>query len=81
MHAIRQLSKKHQFQMLWTEDAGIFTEEELDKYDVVVFLNNDGDILNLAQQQAFKQVHRLGFLDWVVSMGVHRQRQSHKIAL
>ena len=52
--AIRALGTRHQFDVFWTEDASVFTDQELEKYDVVLFLNNDGDILNEAQQKAFK---------------------------
>lgn len=55
VQAIRSLGDKHQFKVFWTEDAGIFTDDELKKYDVILFLNNDGDVLNDSQQQAFQR--------------------------
>ncbi len=43
-----------------TEDAGIFTAEKLQPYDVVVFLSTTGDVLNAAQQAAFQEYIRSG---------------------
>jgi type 1 glutamine amidotransferase len=36
-----------------TRDASVFTDENLKKYKVVVFLNTTGDVLDSAQQEAF----------------------------
>ena len=48
--AIMALGKKHGFNVDTTEDASIFKEVNLQKYNVVVFLNTTGDILDDAQQ-------------------------------
>ena len=53
--AIRALSKEHGFTMFATEDASIFKQDELRKYNVVLFLSTTGNILNDEQQQAFEQ--------------------------
>ena len=53
--AIRDLSIKHEFTVDTTEDASIFKEETLKKYNVVVFLHTTGDILNEAQQLEFNR--------------------------
>jgi type 1 glutamine amidotransferase len=52
--AIKELGKKHHFTADATEDAGWFTETNLAKYQAVVFLSTSGEILNDAQQAAFK---------------------------
>jgi cytochrome c len=43
-----------------TENAGVFTDENLPKYAVVVFLSTTGDVLNDAQQAAFERFTRRG---------------------
>ena len=43
-----------------TEDAGFFTNDNLKKYDAVLFLSTTGNILDSAQQQAFEQFIRSG---------------------
>ena len=43
-----------------TEDAGLFTSGNLNKYDAVIFLSTTGNILDSAQQQAFEQFIRSG---------------------
>ncbi len=55
VQAIKELGKKHYFDVFWTEDANVFTKEKLADFDVIIFLNNDGDILNDNQREAFKQ--------------------------
>lgn len=48
--AIRQLGQQHGFSVEATEDATIFEEQSLQRFNVVVFLNTTGDVLNDAQQ-------------------------------
>ena len=48
--AIKDLGKKHGFSVDITEDAEVFNEEDLSKYNVLIFLNTTGDILNETQQ-------------------------------
>jgi len=44
-----------------TEDAAVFTKKGLKPYKAVVFLNTTGDVLDSAQQQAFKDfIHKGG---------------------
>lgn len=43
-----------------TEDAGRFTDSGLANYDVVVWLNTTGDVLNPEQQAAYERFHRSG---------------------
>ncbi len=43
-----------QFQIDATEDATVFSQENLARYKVVVFLSTTGDILDASQQRAFE---------------------------
>ncbi len=52
--AIKQLGTEHGFHVDATEDASYFTAENLAKYKAIVFLSTSGNILDEAQQQAFK---------------------------
>ncbi len=52
--AIQQLGAEHRFHVDATEDSGCFTATNLAKYKVVIFLSTSGDILDDAQQAAFK---------------------------
>ncbi|NRB52498.1 MAG: ThuA domain-containing protein [Saprospiraceae bacterium] len=58
--AIIALGKKHGFQVDTSEDASIFKEVHLQKYNVVVFLNTTGDILDEAQQLEFNRFIQAG---------------------
>ena len=48
--ALIDMGKQKGFTVDTTEDASIFTEEELQRYNVIVFLSTTGDILDNAQQ-------------------------------
>jgi len=65
--AFKQMAEEHLFSMTWTEDANIFNTQSLEQFDVVVFLNTSGNILNEAQKSAFKEFIRNG----KGFMGVH----------
>ncbi|MEM6700451.1 MAG: ThuA domain-containing protein, partial [Bacteroidota bacterium] len=58
--AIAELGKKHGFTVDTTEDASIMKEKNLKKYDVIIFLNTTGDILNNAQQLEFERFIQAG---------------------
>lgn len=58
--AIIQLGKENNFSVDTTEDAAVFTPENLKKYAVVVFLSTTGDVLDDQQQSAFEQYIRSG---------------------
>lgn len=59
--AIQELGKQHDFNVSWTEDAGAaFKDEELRKYQAVVFLLTTGDILDAAQKAAFERYIHAG---------------------
>ncbi len=50
IEAIRALGKKHGFLVDTTESSDSFNEKTLKNYNVIVFLNTTGDVLNDAQQ-------------------------------
>ena len=52
--ALEEMADEHGLEVDATEDAGVFTDESLAAYDVVVFLNTTGDVLDAAQQAAFE---------------------------
>src|SRR5687767_12249388 len=65
--AIQALGAAHDFSVVATENANIFTPANLANYEAVIFLNTTGDVLNDAQQAAFEQYIQAGG-GWV---GVH----------
>lgn len=58
--AIKTLGKQHNFRVEASENANIFTDTNLSKYQVVVFLNTTGNILNTAQEAAFRRFIQKG---------------------
>jgi len=50
VEAIYELGNEHNFSVEATEDASIFNEASLQQFNVVVFLNTTGDVLNETQQ-------------------------------
>lgn len=53
--AVTALGEQAQFRVDATEAAGAFTDENLNRYRVVVFLNTTGDVLDTDQQSAFER--------------------------
>jgi PKD repeat protein/glucose/arabinose dehydrogenase len=53
--AIKQLGAEHDFTVDTTEDGASFTDENLAKYAVVIWLSTTGDVLNADQQAAFER--------------------------
>src|SRR5271167_4747878 len=58
--AIEALGADHGFAVDRTEDAARFTDAELARYKVVVFLNTTGDILDAGEKAAFERYIRSG---------------------
>ena len=58
--ALLALGREHQVHVDTTSDASFFTEETLQTYDAVVFLNTSGDVLNDAQQADFERYIQAG---------------------
>lgn len=51
--AIKKLGERHFFMVEWQENPSVFNEKKLSEFQVVIFLNTTGDILNDEQQAAF----------------------------
>jgi len=58
--ALLKMAKEKGFQVDTTENATVFTENNLKQYRVVVFLSTTGNILNDAQQNAFERFIQAG---------------------
>ena len=58
--ALIELGKANGISVDTTEDASVFTEDNLKKYNAVVFLSTTGDILNMYQQAAFERYMQAG---------------------
>jgi type 1 glutamine amidotransferase len=58
--ALAAIGDRHGFRTTRTEDAGLFTDESLADYRVIVFLNTTGDILNPDQEAAMERFIRAG---------------------
>ena len=60
IQAFRQLGSQAGFTVDATEDATVFTDANLARYDVVAFVLTTGDILDPAQRAAFERYIRTG---------------------
>lgn len=60
VEAIRQLGEAHGFGVDATEDAALFTENNLKNYRAVIFLNTTGDVLDPGQQAEFERFIQAG---------------------
>jgi uncharacterized protein len=58
--AIKTLAARNNFTVDWQEDAKLFNDKNLEKYQVVIFLNTTGNILNEEQQAAFEKFIKAG---------------------
>jgi len=58
--AIMQMGKDNGFLVDTTEQASMFSDEQLKKYNAVVFLSATGDVLNHVQQAAFERYIQSG---------------------
>jgi type 1 glutamine amidotransferase len=58
--AIKTLGDQHHFHVDTSEDATVFTDESLARYQLVIFLNTTGDILERGQQAAFERFIQRG---------------------
>ncbi|MFL1010671.1 ThuA domain-containing protein [Flavisericum labens] len=54
VETLKELGGANRFKVVHTEDANLFSNQNLDKFNLVVFLNTSGDVLNKDQEQAFK---------------------------
>jgi type 1 glutamine amidotransferase len=60
IQAIRSLGVQYGFDVDDTTDPAVFTDANLSRYRVVVFLNTTGDVLDLPQQAAFENFIHAG---------------------
>jgi len=58
--AIRKLGEENHFSVDAIEDASLFTDAFLARYDAVIFLSTTGDVLNADQEAAFERYIRAG---------------------
>lgn len=58
--AIRKLAERHSFSVDWQESPSVFSDAALANYQVVIFLNTTGDVLNEDQQKAFTKFIQSG---------------------
>jgi cytochrome c len=58
--SLTKLSKEKGFTVSFTEESSLFNEQNLRKYNVVIFLNTTGDVLNKEQEQAFERFIQAG---------------------
>ena len=58
IEALKDLGSKRGWQVDATEDSGLFTDSNLRNYDVVVWLNTSGEVLDPDQQAAYERFHR-----------------------
>ncbi|NND35328.1 MAG: ThuA domain-containing protein [Saprospiraceae bacterium] len=52
--AIKALGAKHHFNVDWQESSRVFNEKNLERFQVIIFLNTTGDILDDEQQKAME---------------------------
>ena len=52
---MKDLAGDHDFELTKTNDAEDFLEEDLQKYQLIIFLNTSGDVFNKEEQEAFKE--------------------------
>jgi type 1 glutamine amidotransferase len=60
LSALRQLGAAHGFTVAVTEDGSAFTEENLARYQVVIWLSTSGNVLDDDQRNAFEAYMRAG---------------------
>jgi type 1 glutamine amidotransferase len=60
IRAIQSLGDEQHFRVDSSEDSAVFTDANLARYQVIVFLNTTGDILDLNQQAAFERFIQRG---------------------
>jgi uncharacterized protein len=58
--AIKQLAVRHNFTVDWQENATVFNDKNLEKYQAVIFLNTTGNIMNAEQKAAFEKFIKSG---------------------
>ncbi len=57
---IKSLAREHGFSVTATEEASAFSNENLKNFDLVVFLNTTGDVLNEDQERTLQNWYKAG---------------------
>lgn len=60
IEALKTMGELQKWKMNFSEDASLFNKEELSKYNLILFLNTTGDILNSNEQTAFENYVKSG---------------------
>lgn len=58
--AIRKLAERNYFNVEWHEMPTVFNDNKLNEFQLIIFLNTTGDILNEEQQKAFTKFIQSG---------------------
>ena len=58
--AFRKMAERNNFEVDWQENTNFVTDENLSKYQAIVFLNTTGDVLNDAQQKVVEKFIQSG---------------------
>jgi type 1 glutamine amidotransferase len=67
VEAIRKMGERHFFDVDWQENTMFINEKNMEKYQVIIFLNTTADVLNDEQQKAVEKFIQSG-KGWV---GIH----------
>ncbi|SHG66342.1 Type 1 glutamine amidotransferase (GATase1) [Flavobacterium fluvii] len=60
IEVLKKMGGLQHWKMNFSEEASLFTKEELSKYNLILFLNTTGDILNPDEQTAFENYIKSG---------------------
>jgi type 1 glutamine amidotransferase len=60
IEALKKMGELQHWKMNFSEDSSLFNKEELSKYQLILFLNTTGDILNPNEQTAFENYIKSG---------------------
>lgn len=61
IEALKKLGKENGFEVVASEDPSLFTEEDLQQYDAMIFSNTNNDVFDTeAQEKAFQEYIRSG---------------------
>tara|TARA_B110000503_G_scaffold11168_1_gene15167 strand:- start:10212 stop:11117 length:906 start_codon:yes stop_codon:yes gene_type:complete len=74
--ALQAITNEHRWGVFHTENGAVFNEQDLARFDAVVFLNASGDMLSAEQQRVFQ--------NWVLAgggwLGIHAAGDSSHLA-
>lgn len=73
VESIKNLGVKTGFQVTASSDPKVFSRQGLLRFDAVIFINNSGDILNVAQQNAFRKYIESGHGVVVLHAGIRAE--------